>query len=102
MRGKSIIAAGTLIVLGIAAAAFGAQTKTSDGKVRPWYQHAAIYEIYPRSFMDSNCDGVGDLNGIAAKLDYLKALGTVTWRLQRGLLRCLSSCRWRVPGRPDR
>ncbi len=41
----------------------------------PWYQHAVFYEIYPRSFMDSNGDGIGDLNGIASKLDYLKALG---------------------------
>ncbi len=40
-----------------------------------WYDHAVIYEIYPRSFQDSNGDGVGDLNGITARLDYLKDLG---------------------------
>lgn len=40
-----------------------------------WYDHAVIYEIYPRSFQDSNSDGVGDLNGITAHLDYLKDLG---------------------------
>jgi alpha-glucosidase len=40
-----------------------------------WWKHAAIYEIYPRSFQDSNGDGVGDLNGITSRLDYLKALG---------------------------
>ncbi|HEX6771613.1 MAG TPA: alpha-glucosidase [Acidobacteriaceae bacterium] len=40
-----------------------------------WWRHAAIYEIYPRSFQDSNGDGVGDLNGITSRLDYLKALG---------------------------
>ena len=40
---------------------------------RPWYQHAVFYEIYPRSFADSNDDGVGDLNGITSKLDYLKS-----------------------------
>jgi alpha-glucosidase len=48
----------------------------SGGKERhSWWQHAVFYEIYPRSFADSNGDGVGDLNGIASKLDYLKDLG---------------------------
>ncbi len=41
----------------------------------PWWKHAVIYEIYPRSFADSNGDGIGDLNGITSKLDYLKELG---------------------------
>jgi alpha-glucosidase len=41
----------------------------------PWWKYAVIYEIYPRSFQDSNGDGVGDLNGIARRLDYLEALG---------------------------
>lgn len=41
----------------------------------PWWKHAVIYEIYPRSFQDSNGDGVGDLNGIAHRLDYLQSLG---------------------------
>ena len=40
-----------------------------------WWKHAVIYEIYPRSFQDSNGDGVGDLNGITSRLDYLKDLG---------------------------
>jgi alpha-glucosidase len=40
-----------------------------------WWKHAVFYEIYPRSFADSNGDGIGDLNGITAKLDYLKELG---------------------------
>jgi len=40
-----------------------------------WWQHAVIYEIYPRSFQDSNGDGIGDLNGIAQRLDYLQTLG---------------------------
>src|SRR5579883_275592 len=40
-----------------------------------WWRHAVIYEIYPRSFADSNGDGVGDLRGIAQHLDYLKELG---------------------------
>ena len=41
----------------------------------PWWKHALIYEIYPRSFQDSNGDGIGDLNGITQRLDYLKTLG---------------------------
>ncbi len=40
-----------------------------------WWQHAVIYEIYPRSFGDTNGDGIGDLNGITEHLDYLKELG---------------------------
>jgi len=45
-----------------------------------WWKEAVVYQIYPRSFADSNGDGVGDLNGITAKLDYLAGLGvTVLW-----------------------
>ncbi len=40
-----------------------------------WWKHAVVYEIYPRSFQDSNGDGVGDLNGITQRLDYLQKLG---------------------------
>jgi alpha-glucosidase len=49
--------------------------KPIDAEGHEWWQHAVFYEIYPRSFADSNNDGVGDLNGIASKLDYLKDLG---------------------------
>ncbi len=42
---------------------------------RPWWRNAVIYEVYPRSFADSNNDGLGDLNGIASRMDYLEALG---------------------------
>jgi alpha-glucosidase len=42
---------------------------------RDWWKNAVIYEIYPRSFQDSNGDGIGDLNGITQRLDYLKELG---------------------------
>jgi len=41
----------------------------------PWWRHAVIYEIYPRSFQDSKGDGTGDLNGITQRLDYLQQLG---------------------------
>ncbi len=40
-----------------------------------WWQEGVFYQIYPRSFMDSNGDGIGDLRGILAKLDYLQELG---------------------------
>jgi alpha-glucosidase len=46
-----------------------------DAEGHQWWQHAVFYEIYPRSFYDSNNDGIGDLPGIDAKLDYLKRLG---------------------------
>ena len=41
----------------------------------PWWKGAAIYQIYPRSFMDSNGDGIGDLPGILSRLDYVARLG---------------------------
>lgn len=47
-----------------------------DGKItRTWWKEAVFYQIYPRSFCDSNGDGIGDLQGIIGKLDYLKELG---------------------------
>lgn len=46
-----------------------------DSGDQPWWRGASIYQIYPRSFMDSNGDGIGDLPGITARLDYVAALG---------------------------
>ena len=47
---------------------------------RAWWKSAVVYQIYPISFFDSNGDGLGDLNGLYTKLDYLKDLGVdVIW-----------------------
>ena len=51
-----------------------------NNEKRTWWKEAVVYQIYPRSFADSDGDGIGDLNGITAHLDYLKNLGVdVIW-----------------------
>ena len=52
-----------------------AQEQPVDAEGHAWWQHAVFYEVYPRSFADSNGDGIGDLKGIESKLNYLKQLG---------------------------
>ena len=47
----------------------------TNEKNRKWWQRAVVYQIYPRSFQDSNGDGIGDLQGIITRLDYLEKLG---------------------------
>jgi alpha-glucosidase len=65
-----------LLALLFAPLRLGAQQKSAvDAEGHPWWRHAVFYEIYPRSFADSNNDGVGDLKGIDQHLDYLKELG---------------------------
>ncbi|PYX08733.1 MAG: glucohydrolase [Acidobacteria bacterium] len=65
-----------IVTLGcFAAISLFAQTPPVDAEGHQWWQHAVFYEIYPRSFADSNNNGIGDLNGITSKLDYLKDLG---------------------------
>jgi alpha-glucosidase len=54
-----------------ATAQMGAGAHSNDA---PWWKHALLYEIYPRSFQDSTGDGIGDLNGITQRLDYLHSL----------------------------
>jgi alpha-glucosidase len=65
------LALSLLIAVGHSAAAQG----KVDDEGHAWWQHAVFYEIYPRSFSDSNNDGIGDLAGITSKLDYLHWLG---------------------------
>jgi alpha-glucosidase len=61
-------------LLWVAGSSLGAPPPV-DSEGHRWWQHAAFYEIYPRSFADSNNDGIGDLKGITAHLDYLNWLG---------------------------
>src|SRR5690625_1293315 len=51
-----------------------------NNMTKQWWKEAVSYQIYPRSFLDSNGDGIGDIRGVISKLDYLKDLGIdVIW-----------------------
>jgi oligo-1,6-glucosidase len=53
---------------------------SNDALAKKWWKEAVVYQVYPRSFMDSNGDGIGDLKGIISRLDYIKSLGVdVIW-----------------------
>ncbi|MBV9574632.1 MAG: alpha-glucosidase, partial [Acidobacteriales bacterium] len=64
-----------LVSILFACLAASAEADSPDAEGHQWWQHAVFYEIYPRSFADSDNDGIGDLPGIASKLDYLSWLG---------------------------
>ena len=73
---QKILAMAALLLIGIFTSPWAAaQKKSVDAEGHEWWQHAVFYEIYPRSFADSNNDGIGDLNGIKSKMGYLHDLG---------------------------
>jgi len=75
--GALFLGAAGLVAGGQAPAAKPAAAVTPGvtASMQDWWKNAVIYEIYPRSFQDSNGDGIGDLNGITQRLDYLRELG---------------------------
>jgi alpha-glucosidase len=77
MRIKSVKLIALLVSLLLSVSIAQSQTKNKpvDAEGHAWWRHAVFQELYPRSYMDSNNDGIGDLNGIASKMDYLKWLG---------------------------
>lgn len=57
----------------------------------PWWKKAVIYQIYPKSFQDSNGDGIGDIPGIISRLEYLEKLGIVAIWLSARFIYLLGS-----------
>jgi len=82
IRNTSIAGCAIALALCLSAPVARAQSPAERSKAQPansseqnWWKNAVICEIYPRSYQDSNGDGIGDLNGITERLDYLKTLG---------------------------
>lgn len=73
---KSIV----ILLILIFSQSFSQTKNATENQQKKWWKEAVIYQIYPRSFKDSNGDGIGDLKGIYEKLDYIKSLGVdVVW-----------------------
>jgi alpha-glucosidase len=72
---KKIALVLSLFSLTLAPLCSSAESGSVDAAGHQWWQHAVFYELYPRSFADTNGDGIGDLNGITSRLDYLQSLG---------------------------
>src|SRR5574338_578841 len=70
--------AGPLLHYGFTLESIKRRASRGTGMERKWWQGAVVYQIYPRSFMDSHGDGIGDLPGILQRLDYLQWLGVDT------------------------
>src|ERR1700750_2399677 len=85
LAGSSLLTGALAAPARQAAAPHSTATQTSTPKLingyePEWWKEAVVYQIYPRSFQDSNGDGVGDLKGITQHLDYLQKLGVnVIW-----------------------
>ena len=76
MHWTTSIVAGCVVTISFWATVGAAQSApATDSSQQEWWKHAVIYEVYPQSFQDSDGDGVGDLKGIASRLDYLHDLG---------------------------
>ena len=61
------------------------RTQTTNNRPDGWWRSAVVYQVYPRSFQDSNGDGIGDIPGITSRLDFLVELG-IDWPRGGGLL----------------